>query len=138
MFRVGHDAFQQGLEMSQHPGNRGLVKQVQGVFQRPLQSLLGVSHRQRQIKLRGSLLYVHLVESQPWDGADCRRGVLQCKHHLHQRRMARTPREPQCIYQFLKGQSLVIIGVQCDLRAPARAAPENAASPPGWYAGLRC
>ena len=107
-----HDALQQGLEMSAHPGHGCRIKQVGAVLQPASQALRCLGEVEPYIEV--GCLWVHLkgVPAQPRQCRGLPRGILEYKEHLKQRGTAQLAPWLQGLQQLLKGYILMAVGCQ--------------------------
>src|SRR6266542_3638594 len=106
--------------MPLHTSNRGLVKQVGFVNERRAHPVRTIEHRESQVELRGSALYLQPGQTQTRQIQFLFGRVLQHEHDLEKRRRAEIALWVQFLNEFFKGNILVSVSPQRDISDPAK------------------
>ena len=109
--RIPDHGTHQNPEVTEHPANRLLVKQVGVVFELP-DKLLGLEYFDRQIELRDSGLESQFLHGQPGNLKYLLGHVLECEQHLEQWTGIYQTLRNQLFHQLLKGKVLVHVGFE--------------------------
>ncbi|OEZ60784.1 hypothetical protein DUGA6_30090 [Duganella sp. HH105] len=110
--RVGHDRIDQPREVPSHARHRRRFEQVGVVTDAAVQASGVLRERERQVELGLCALIVHGLQGQAGQRERVHRRVLQCQHHLEQRRMAGVALGLEHFDQLFERYVLVRVRVQ--------------------------
>ncbi|OEZ60787.1 hypothetical protein DUGA6_30120 [Duganella sp. HH105] len=110
--RVGHDRLQQAREVPSHARHRRWLEQVGVVADAAVKASGLLRERERQVELGLCALIAHGLQGQAGQRECIHRRVLQCQHHLEQRRMAGVALRLEHLDQLLERHVLVRVSIQ--------------------------
>src|SRR5262249_15909693 len=108
---MSHDSFDQNLEMPDHAGDSGVVKEIAAVFDAADNPPWALIQLDQEVELRGAAMNVQLAQVPTqilrWQG------WLHDARDLKQRILARRPLGPKRGHEFFKRHIRMLVGL-CD------------------------
>ncbi|CAB3975702.1 hypothetical protein BCO9919_07049 [Burkholderia cenocepacia] len=112
--RIGDHGIDERAEVFRHAIDRGGVEQVEVVFQRAREAVVGILHMEREVELRGVGLHRHRRGHETGEAHRLGWRFLVREHDLEHRRAAQVALERERIHHLLERNLLAAVAVERD------------------------